>query len=271
MDQKALMSNKVGQQENKTTLTQTIDMDWQAKEVGADGVATLAVTFRRIKSKIESALGSFDYDTKDPKAAGAAAASPVGTLVQALINAPFTCKMNPQGEISDVQVPESMVKAFRGAGPAAGMFSEDGLKQMILQLGLKVPKDTVAPGDTWSQRSDVPMQAIGTQRIDRTFRYQGPDPKAGKNLERIDLTTQVELRPDPKLEGIKNVRTTAQEGKGTYLFDNSAGRVADSSVTEKLVMVGTVSAGGINIDVTNGNETTTTMKLVPAADAGASK
>jgi hypothetical protein len=63
------------------------------------------------------------------------------------------------------------------------------------------------------------------------------------------------------------MKIQSQEGKGSFFFDNAAGRVADSTVSEKLEMLFKLKLGDQAKEVVQGNETTTTMKLVKAGEA----
>lgn len=267
MDQNAITSFKGGAQDIKTTTTQKIDMDWVVKEVGADGVASLTQTITRVRTKIESPFATFEYDSKagkDPEGPVAAGLLP---MLKALVGAEFSFKMSPQGELTDVKVPEGLIKALRQAGPAggSGMFSEDGMKNMVAESSLALPREDLEKGKSWTRHTKIPMPQIGEMLIDKTYSYEGPDPSAGKDIVRIDLATKLDVHPMPGNN--INVEVKTQEGKGSFFFDNAAGRVSDSRVSEKVEMVFKLQ----NNEFTQGNETTTSMKLAPGEAAGPEK
>ncbi len=264
MDQSAITSVKGGPQDIKTTTTQTIDMDWTVKEVGADGVASLTQTITRVRTKIESAFATFEYDSQAPKDPEGPVAAGLLPMLKALVGAQFSFRMTPQGELSDVKVPDSLIEALRKAGPAggAGMFTAEGMKNMVTESSLALPKDDLEAGKSWNRQTKVPMPPIGSMTIDKTYKFQGPDAAAGKDVVRIDLDTKIDVQPaaDAKID----VKVKSQEGKGSFYFDNAAGRVSDSKVSEKIEMVFTVQ----NAEITQGNETTTSMKLGKVDPAG---
>jgi Family of unknown function (DUF6263) len=267
MEQKTVTTVNLNGQEVKTTLTQMIDMIWSVKSVDDQGTADVTQTFDRLRTKIESAFGAFEYDSKAEKEPEGPIAAGTVPLLKALVGAQFSFKMSPQGELSDVRVPEGVAKALReaGAGAAggagAGPFSEEGLKSMIVQSSLALPKEDLTKGRTWTRTTKAPTPPIGTMVLDKTYSYEGPDEQAGGHVERIGLVTKVVLEPaaDSKLA----LKIKSQEGKGSFDFDNDAGRVIRSHVTESMEMVMNIS----NTDVNQNIDTTTDMKLIPAGEA----
>ncbi len=260
MDQKTVTTLKVPGQQLQTTLTQTIDLSWAVKDVAADGTADVSWSIDRMRTRIESALGAFAYDSKDEKVPeGPVAAALVPTL-KALVGAQFPFKVNPQGELSDVTVPEKVAQALRDAGPATSgsnsAFSEEGLKNMIIQSSLAVPKEDIAVGKTWSKQTKVPSPPIGTMTLDKTFTYLGPDRKAA-NIEKIGLATKIGVEPNP--DGNVKFEIDAQEAKGDFSFDNAAGRVVNSDVLERMETTATF----MNMKMQQIVDTKTTMKLIP--------
>lgn len=267
MEQKTVTTLKLPGQQLQTTLTQTIDLSWAVKDVAADGTADVSWTIDRMRTRIESAVGAFAYDSKDEKAPeGPVAAALVPTL-KVLVGAQFPFKVNPQGELSDVKVPEKVAQALRDAGPAtsgsSSTFSEEGLKNMIIQSSLALPREDIAEGTTWSKQTKVPSPPIGTMTLDKTFTYLGPDPQAA-NIERIGLATKIGVEPQPDTN-IK-FEIDAQEAKGDFSFDNEAGRIVNSEMLEKLE----TTANFMNMEIHQTVDTNTRMKLVPEGAASPS-
>jgi hypothetical protein len=267
MDQKTVTAVKANNLDIKTTLTQKIDMSWIVKGVN-DGTADMVQTIDRVRTKIESPVGgAFEFDSSSKDEPKGPIGASLGPLLRALVGAQFSFKMSPQGELSDIKVPEQVTKALREAGAAgggAGMFSEEGLKNMITESSLGLPAEDLEKGKSWTRQSKVPIPPVGAMTLDKTFTYEGPDPKAGPKIETIGLDTRIgiETTPGNQIE----LKIKSQEGKGSFLFDNAAGRIIDSNVTVKVDTLITVQ----NMEIVQSNETSTMMKLVPA-DSGASK
>src|SRR5262249_10693052 len=145
----------------------------------------LTQTLDRIRTKIDSSLGTFEYDSKSDKPPEGAIAAGVVPTLKALVGATFRYKMSPQGELSDVQVPEGLLKALREAGPMGnvGMFSEQGLKNMINESSLALPKEDLVKGKSWTRKATIPAPPVGTLTLDKTYTCEGP----GDGGEKIGL------------------------------------------------------------------------------------
>lgn len=271
MDQKTVTSVKGGPQDIKSTMSQTIDMEWVVKEIGDDGLTHLTQKVTRIRTKIESAFGPFEFDSKEAKDPEGAVAAGLVPLLRALVGAEFSFKMNEQGEMSDVKVPEKVLESIKKSGSLggnAGMFSEEGMKNMVVESSLAVPKEDIEKGKSWTRESKITMP-IGTMTLDKVYTYQGPATNDAKNVERIDLVTKVDIQLAPGNN--LDMKVQSQKGKGSFFFDNAAGRVAESTVSEKLEMVFKLKVGEQENQIIQGNETTTSMKLVKGQDAEPSK
>ncbi len=268
MEQKTVTTANLNGQEVKTTWNQTTNMTWSVKNVDDQGTADVTQTFDRLRSKIESAFGAFEYDSKAEKEPEGPIAAGIVPLLKALVGAQFSFKMSPQGELSDVRVPEGVAKALReagagaaGGGAGAGPFSEEGLKNMIVQSSLALPKEDLTKGATWTRTTKAPTPPIGTLVIDKTYGYEGPDEQAGGHVEKIGLVSKIDLEPAPDSKITAKIKS--HEGKGSFDFDNDAGRVIRSHVTEKMEMVMNI----MNTDVKQNIDTTTDMKLIPTDEA----
>ena len=108
---------------------------------------------------------------------------------------------------------------------------------MISQMGLLLPEGPVEPGATWGRKLAIPAGPDGqTRGTEQVFTYRGPEPTAGR-LEAIDLTIKYDpLKPDPAVP----MTIKAQESRGHFAFDNEAGRIENSTVTEKVELSGTI-------------------------------
>ncbi len=105
MSEKTVTSVSAGGMEvSKLTLTQTVNLTWSVKGVEPQGAANLTHTINRVRIKIEASQGNIEFDSQDEQAA----ANPLNALFKVLIGTPFPFKMDPQGALSDVKVPENI-------------------------------------------------------------------------------------------------------------------------------------------------------------------
>jgi hypothetical protein len=266
MDQKTVTSVKTTDADIKTTASQIMEMDWSVKGVAAGGLAEMGQTVARARTKMESPFGNVEYDTQDPKVPTGPVAQGLAPLMKALVGAEFTFKISPQGELSDVKVPRKMVDALREAGApqeggSAGMFSEDSLKQMIMQSSLSLPKGNIEKGTSWTRTSKLPYPPIGTMVYKKIYTYVGPETQDGKTLERIDLRTTAEFQPDPLTKS--DFKIKSQEGGGSFYFDVATGRITSSRVTQKIETILPIQEKDGRSELLQTQDVTTSMTLGP--------
>jgi hypothetical protein len=264
MVQETVQGVKAGGQEVKTNLNQTVNMHWEVKSVSSDGVAQMSQTIDHVRMKVDGAGNSFEFDSATSKVPEGQIAGLLVPLLKALVGAEFTLKMNARGELSDVKVPQKLIDSLRQASPAAtagGMFSEDGLKNLISQSSLALPEGTLEKGKTWTNQSRLPIPMVGTMVMDKRYTFEGPDPKAAGLLQ-ISLETKMNL--EQAADSNVAVKITSHDGKGEFSFDPMAGHMVSSHVDDKMKM--SVSVQGQNIE--QSTDTTTRMTL---AKDGANK
>lgn len=256
MTQKMAMKMELMGKQIETTVTQTVDMTWEVKEVDKDGVAEMVQTIDRVKLSMMGPTGNIDMDTakvEDP----AGAPAPLTTLFRAMTGTPFASKVTPRGELRDVQVPAKIVDAFKNAGPAGAMLgNEESLKNMFGQSLIVFPEGPVAQGKSWTGNRKMPMP-FGTMVMDITYTLEG----ATGPVEKIGIDTKVKIEPK---EGVPvSIAVKSQDMKGHCRFDNAAGKLNSSDVVQKLAMTVTVQGQEFVQDI----ETTTKMDLKDGASA----
>src|SRR6185437_11041031 len=158
-----------------------------------------------------------------------------------------------------IQLPDVLTKALKEAGPAAGnagMFSEEGFKNMVRDSSLVLPAQAL--DKPWTRQRKIPAPPLGTQVVDMTYKYDGTE---GDDVK-IGMALKMSLEPDPNAP--LKARIGPQEGKGSFVFDSKAGRVVRSSVSQKGEMIIEVKAPTGNTEVVQTSDTTTDIKLVKA-------
>lgn len=241
-------------QEVGQTLTLTMDLTWNVKEVDSRGFATLTQTIDRIRTTATMPYGKFSIDSKE----NSDAAGLAGPLFKMLIGAEFTFKMNPQGELSDIKLSDKLLANLRGDNEPAGaqgQFSEAGLKNMLTQMGVVLPQDEVNTGKTWNRKLAIPAGPNGqTREIEQTYTLKGSE-ASDKPFDAIDMATKfVPIAADPNIP----VTIKTQEATGRFLFDNVNGRIDSSKVTEKVELTGQIQGK----EISQSNETITVMTLL---------
>jgi hypothetical protein len=262
IEQKMIMDTKGMGIERRSNRTSTLEFAWKILSVGAGGEAEISHKTERIRMTAqEPAYVPFEFDsaaTKEPPAGFEA----LVRLLKAEVGAEFTFMMKPTGEITDIKVPEGTLKRLREAAPpgAPGAeLSEKSLKDTLLQSSPpSFPEDAVEQGKSWTTKpSRVPLPPFAMLVVDRTFTYQGPDPRS-PGLVLIGIDTAAKVEP---IEG-SDVKATIrkQEGKGSMTVDSQAGRVVKTQLSLKLEIAATAPMGQL---IEQTSESTSTMTLMP--------
>ncbi|MGC8639074.1 MAG: DUF6263 family protein [Isosphaeraceae bacterium] len=257
MVQEISQQMKLPDRDLKQTTNLTVNLHWSVKSVASDGVAEMTQTIDRVRLKVDAPDTSFEFDSQNPKGPEGPIATQLTPLLKALVGVEFNVRMNPRGQFIEVKVPQKLVESLRQAGPpgaAGGMLSEEGIKNLISQVSLTFPEEDLEKGKSWSSRSRFPIPKVGTLVMDRTFTYQGSDPKAA-DLRQVSLKSSVKLEPTG--DSNEAVKITSHDGKGEFTFDPQAGRILSTRVNDLLRM--TLSVQGQDLEQTT--ETVTTMTL----------
>lgn len=263
IEQVMKMSMKLGEKDINTSVTQTIDAKWTIGEVAPDGTAQVTQQTTRVRMKMEGGAGAFEYDSaseEEPTGVGAMLAPALAGLAKSK----STMKMTPRGELEDVEVSQETVEAMKAvpfAGQMGGMFSEEGLVSMIKQGAHKLPEDVVEKGATWTGSTEIEMPAMGKLATETTYTYAGPEEVDGKTLQRIDLEVAMKITP-PDEQAQAQLTVKSQEAGGALFFDNDAGRVSHSKVSQKMVMQIAVAGNTIEQNI----DQTTTVRLLPVEE-----
>src|SRR5262249_23942490 len=265
MEQKVKMSMSVAGQDIEVDIGQTIDMTWNVKDVDAQGKAKMTQKFDRVRFNMSGGpVGKIEYDSKDGKGIEGPLGKILGPMLKAMADVELTLSMDTQGKISDVTVPDKIVQAFKkvpGGGAGLGeMFSEDGLKHMMDQSGLNLPKDAVAKGSSWDQKMDL-KTGMMAMKVEIANTLDAPVKRDGKELQRVSMKPKITL--ESKEKSPAQIKLKSQDNKGTAYFDNAAGRLVETNMTQKLEMAVTVKVMDQEMELGQKMDQTVTLKLVP--------
>jgi hypothetical protein len=260
IEQKSNMSMRGMGTERKSARSQTVEMSWKVLRVDPGGVAEITQKIDRIRMRAEMPpLMPFDFDSAASKADQPGFEAETRQL-RAEVGAEFTFRMKPTGEITDIKLSEQTLKGLRAALPQGGPeaeVSEQAIKETLLQSSPpSFPEGPLEPGKGWSAKPARMPLGFATLVMDRTFTYQGPDPK-NPNLQLVGIDSSAKLEP---MEG-SDVKATIrnQEGKGSMTLDSQAGRVVSTRFGLKLDMAVTVMGQSIE----QSTEMNTSMSLLP--------
>lgn len=216
-----------GEQSQKMSTNQTMDMLWKISDVQSDGVATMTQMVDRVRMDSSGGpAGSMAYDSQS-KAAVDPRQKPIADAFGKIIGAEFQVSMRPTGKIDNVIVPETLVKALTDSGPTGSMLTEASLKEMMTQSAVSLPAEPIKPGATWETSQQVDLN-FGTMIVTSNLTYLGT--KDGM----AQISTKPTIDVKPKDNAVVGLKLTKSEGKGLVQFDVEKGRIAKSDLSLKL-------------------------------------
>ncbi|HEV3002849.1 MAG TPA: hypothetical protein VGX78_00240 [Pirellulales bacterium] len=230
LEQDVVQEATSDEQSSKTTVKQTFDVTWKVNSVDDQGVAELTRTVERVRINAEGPPEAgppvaFDSSKKgmDPR---------MVESFKPLLKQPFVMKIDPQGVISDVKVPDSTKEALKGPPAPNGASTEDAFKEMLAADTVEFPAKGLTRGSHWQHTSETQMP-FGKQKVTTTYTYAGPAKHEGHELDKIDMKVHMELldadrgakgRPEPK------PKIVSQESGGVIYFDGEKGRLVSSQM-----------------------------------------
>lgn len=257
IDQKMKMTMDIMGKAIDMNMNQTSDMVWSIKSVDSQGNAKIAVKFGRNKMTMDGPQGKTQVDSESTQEPD----DPVGQIlykvIKGLSGLEVSGTISATGEYSDIKVPEKAVKELQnlpGGEMFGDMFSADGIKRMMSQSGLVMPKEAIEKGKTWKSKSDLKMP-FGKMIAEIEYTYAGPTEKDGRMLEKITLKPKATIEPSPDAKFAMKLKS--HEGSGAALFDNAAGRLLEVTNQQNMDMEIEVAGMTINQRIVQ----TTTMRL----------
>jgi hypothetical protein len=231
---------------SETEMTQTMEMTWKIKSVDDQGTATIEQTIDRIAANIVGPGANISYDSakKDTAKQENPQAQQLVKLFGILLGAQITQELTALGEVKNVKLPEGLsdklreVVAAGGAGNA--MFSEDSIKNMSLQSGLKLPSTPIAQGKAWENIVEIPAPPLGAIKTVNSYTLKSTSSEGSHEIA-VDGKMTLEKNQEVGAE----IALDSEPITGVIHFDGKNGNIADSKVDQKFKM--TVSAGNQNL------------------------
>ena len=241
-----------------TTMRQEMNMTWNVQGVDEKtGEAVIQQKFDRIKMKMTTPLGGFEYDSKSD-AAPTGLGAMIAPMYKAMTEGEFEIVMSPRGEVKDVKIPDQVVAALKntpGAATLGDLATADGFKKMISQGALVLPEDAPKEGDSWSSKIEMSNPAVGKQTVETLYRYEGTKDIDGVKFAviRPQLTMQFENNPpakpgepqQPQPQQQVQMKIAEQSSDGEVLFNVAEGRLHTSTLTQTATIE--IAAGGKSV------------------------
>ncbi len=229
----------------ETTLGLTLDLAWTIGEVAADGSAKVGQRIERLRTEFKSPLGTVAFDSNRDMAKLKNTNSSVGLIFGVLVGAESTFRLSATGGVSEVQLSPKVKQTLANLSPdgttTGGLFTEEGLKNMIARLGTELPVKPVQPGGQWSRTvmmgSSPGSMALGSasRLASYDYTYKGTEPARPSPVERVEISARIDPPPVDKNRPVV-VRLQNLSAKGHYLFNKDAGLLDESKLVEHVEM-----------------------------------
>jgi hypothetical protein len=149
---------------SKINITQnmTVAMKCQVLDVDSLSSATLKITYSGIKFLQEGTAGKVEYDSDRPSPDSPAGAN----ILSALVDAGFTMKVSPTGQILDIQGIDAMMESILQKIGADNhienvrenlkkQYGDAAIKEMSQQFMLNFPKEPIGVGESWTAKTSI--------------------------------------------------------------------------------------------------------------------
>ncbi len=236
-----------------TTMRQEMNMTWDVQGVDEKtGEAVIKQKFDRVKMKMTTPVGEFEYDSKS-EAAPTGLAAMIAPMYKAMTNGEFEITMTSRGEVKDVKIPAEVLEALKNSPGAAAMgdiASAEGFKKMISQGALVLPQDAPKQGDTWATKVEMNNPAVGKQTVETTYTYNGTKDVDGTTYAVIkpQLKMEFESKPAETAEGQPkppapqlSMKIAEQSSDGEVLFNIEKGRLYSTTLQQKVTIDATAN------------------------------
>ena len=236
LEQKMKMTMNVMGNNVDMTMDQFSELAWHIQKVDSKGSAKIAIKFGRNKMTMDGPTGKVEVDSNNAQEPDDPIGQALYKVIKGLSGLEVTGSISPTGEFTDITLPEKAVKELQNI-PGGDMFGEmlspEGLKRMMSQSGLVMPKDAVSKGAKWKSKNEMKLP-FGKMIAEVDYTYDGPVEKDGRSLEKIAVKPKASIEPTPSAPF--SLKLKSHDGGGTALFDNSAGRLLEVSNTQNMEM-----------------------------------
>ncbi len=234
----------------------SMDLSWTVDRVDADGTATISQRVERLRASFSRGMAIGDpvraaYDSGDRTTVNNIWSAMMDDAIRPLIGEPYTLKMDVQGRVDDVKLPEAAVRAWKAQpwlaetkdAPFASLFSTDGFGPILAPVLPELPARRPGEGGRWESS----WRAGPGDRL----RLRDPYTASGSEGTSVKYTAKTVATPgDPEVfplippaplaiamivswgtEDVKfdRGRFAQKAGEATVTFDSAAGHLVSST------------------------------------------
>jgi hypothetical protein len=221
------------------TMNQVTEMSWTVEDVQEDGAARINQSMDRIKMNLTAPPKvDFQYDSASEEEATGSVASMIKPVLEAMVGAKFAVTMTPRGEITQIEVPDSVIEATQkvpNAGQMGEMFTKEGFEKLIRQGTLTFPEEQLEPGRKWTDTLEVASPGMGgTLTVTTNYEYVGQEEVEGQTRDAFAVSQEMDFGEAAPAGGKITVKD--QNSTGKIYFDREAGHMSSSDMETAMTM-----------------------------------
>lgn len=206
----------------------TLDFSWKVEKV-ENGKAQIEHILQRARTGVDSPMAKFSFDSNDKTAPEDPNAKLIADLYRAIVGKPIQMTLNSQGEILEVKMPQEVKDGIptalsQGIRDSGSMFSEVGIKNLLIQLIPTLPKTSLETGKGFETSIPLSMPPLGNLKLDQSFTYEGVKDGLAQLEAKVD--TSIEADPNSPIK----LKLKDQSGKQSVRFDVAKKVLATSSI-----------------------------------------
>jgi hypothetical protein len=230
----------VDQEVFELTQDLTLDTTWHVRSVSPAGEANIVVTIGRVRfhanGKGDAAIGTMSFDSKHKTEPQRGAEKGVFHVLESLLGPEMTLAVNSQGRISRFDLPKVLATNMEDqvtrelAGFFGDLFTVDGLRSRLTHWLVMLPAEPVSEKQSW--REEKPGRLGKTFPCLYSYTFAARVERDGHTAIKIDVKPELKLLgPEADKE---RPRITEQDGQGIVYFDDRAGRMTESVVSQRV-------------------------------------
>lgn len=238
MNQETKQTVSVMGQNQEMPMTMTMGMTWDIKDVTADGIILITQTIDHVQMTMNiPGQGEMKYDSKNPDGANALAAM-LGQMFQPMLNKKFEQKMNRQGKVLEVKIPEDALKSVSSNPLLKKFFSKEALEEMMSKMSPVLPEQAIDKGYSWESSVETPAP-FGKMNMKTKYTYEGTEERDGKTLDKFGVVMNIDMQMQEGSDTSLNVQD--QKSSGTMYFDSEAGYFVENVIKQQMTIAGEAS------------------------------
>jgi len=208
------ISQAIGGKQQDINHMKATGASFEVKEVDADGIASVKVTYLTLNEKTKSTAGEFEYDSTDPCTA-ATLDNPLAWMYKPMMGQSFTIKVTPKGEIVGL----------------------DGIDEMFMRMAEKivVAEDkliSAAPAGTCEPAKEKAVKETpeerASRRIEATNNIYGSRDKRKQALK--EMIKNNPLFAEKQFKNLARNIVTAFPNQSVGIGDSWGGKITLSAV-----------------------------------------